>query len=139
MVAKSFPRNQVWTRNFHQKVFGRKFLWLQNHFLEIRLETKIFIKIFFRKFFIIAKSFPRKQVWTRNFHQNFLVETFLWLQNHFLEIRFEPKFFINNFFRQFFMVAKSFPRKPVWTRNFHQNFSVETFLWMQNHFLGNRF
>ena len=58
--AKSFPRKQVWTKNFHQQFFGPKF-------------------------FIVPKTFPRKQVLTKNIHENFLVENFLWLQNLFLE------------------------------------------------------
>ena len=46
MVAKSFPRKQVWTKNFHKNFFGRKF-------------------------FMVAKKFPTKQVWTKNFHKKF--------------------------------------------------------------------
>ena len=107
MVAKSFPRKQVWSKNFHKNLFGRKI-------------------------FIVAKSFPRKQVWTRNFHQKYLVENFLWLQNHFHDNRFEPKIFIRNVLcRKCFMVAKSFPWKQVPTKNVHQNIFVGIFLWFQ--------
>jgi len=34
MIEKSFPRKQVPTKTFHQKILGRTFLWLQNHFHE---------------------------------------------------------------------------------------------------------
>ena len=72
---------------------------------------------------MVAKSFPRKQVPTKNFHQIYLVETFLQSQNHFLENRFLLKTFIKFFWSKFFMVAKSFPRKQVPTKNFHQIWS----------------
>ena len=116
MVAKSFPRKQVYRKiileknflskifydckiiswktglqekNFWEKCFGRNFLWLQNHFLENRFTGKSFLrKIFCRNFFMIAKSFPGKQVSKK-------------------------KMFGKVFGRNFFMVAKSFPRKQV--------------------------
>jgi len=53
--------------------------------------------LFARKFFIVAKLFSAKQVCNKNIfrnffsERNFLVENFLWLQNHFLENRFEGK------------------------------------------------
>jgi len=128
IVAKSFPRKLVSTKNFHQKNFGRNF-------------------------FIVAKSFPRKLVCTKNFHKKSLVENCLLLQNHFLENWFAPKIFIKtilveivfcfiiiysktgldqnfhqkNFGRNFFMVAKSFPRKQVRTKYFHQKNFGRTF------------
>jgi hypothetical protein len=34
---------------------------------------------------MVAKSFTRKQVLIKNFHQKFFAEYFLWLQNNFLE------------------------------------------------------
>jgi len=49
-------------------------------------------KFFVENFFMVAKSFPRKQDPSKNFHQ------------------------------QFFMVAKSFPRKQVPTKNFRYKF-----------------
>ena len=62
MAAKLFFREQVYTKNFHQKYFTRNFLWLQNHF------EKFSSKIIWSKFFILTKSFPGKQVGTQNFH-----------------------------------------------------------------------
>jgi hypothetical protein len=59
MVAKSLPQKQVLTKNF-PKFFLQKIFMVANHFLNKRFEPKIFIK-------------------------KFLVENFLWLQNHFLE------------------------------------------------------
>ena len=48
------------------------FLLLQNHFLENLFAPKILIeKNFGRKYFIVAKSFPRKQVPIKNFPQKF--------------------------------------------------------------------
>ena len=140
MLAKSFPRKQVCTNNFHQEFFGRRF-------------------------YMVANSFPRKQVTTKNVHQTFLIEIFLLLQNHFLENRLPPKIFINFFFGwKLFMFGKSFPRKHVptkisskilWSIIFYgcriissksgsyQKFSwkifIQTFLWMQNYFIENRF
>jgi len=48
MVAKSFSRKLVFTKDFDQTFFGRKS-------------------------FIVAKSFPPKEVPTKNFHPKFLV------------------------------------------------------------------
>ena len=63
--------------------------------------------MFGRKFFMTAKSFPRKQVTTKNFHQKF-------------------------FGRNFFMVGKSFSRNQVSNKNLHQTFFVvEHFLWLK--------
>jgi len=141
------------------------FLWLQNHFLENKFLPKFssnffwsimfygckfissktgsyqnFHQIFFgRKCFMVAISFSRKQVPNKIFIKFFLVDHFLWLQNHFLENRFLPKFSSIFFARKFFMVAKSFPRKQVPTKIFIKFFVVENFLWLQTHFLENRF
>jgi len=170
MVAKSFPRKQICKENNSWKIFlYENFLWLQYHFLENRLARKKFLKNFFgRKFFMVAKSFPRKQIRKeKNSWKMFLVENFLWLQNHFLENRFarkrileklfwskicysckiissktdlQGKKFLNNFFcRKFFMFAKSFPRKQICKeKNSWKIFLVEN-LWLANHFLENRF
>jgi len=208
MVAKSFPRKRVSTKNFHQTFFGQKFLWSQNHFLENGSVTKIFIKkfwsniflwsqnhfleigsvpkifiknllvenflwshnhflengsrskiftkMFWSKIFLVAKSFPRKRVPPKIFiktfgskifygckiissktgpYQKFSSKIFwskivLWSQKHFLENGSIPKIFIKNFFEEnFFMVAKSFPRKRVTTNNFHQQFCIREFFY----------
>jgi hypothetical protein len=94
MVAKSFLRKEVLTKNFHQNILVEIFLWLQNHFLRRGFTQKFSSKCFVRKCFMVGKSFPRKEVLTKNFHQNF-------------------------FGRKFFMVAKSFPRKL----GFYQKFA----------------
>ena len=112
-----------------------------------------------------CKIISLKQVRHENFKQSFIVEIFLWLQNHFLENNLLPKIFNiifgSKFFycfkiissktesyqkfstklfgRKFFVVAKSFPRKQVWTKNLHNNILVENFLWLQYNFLENRF
>jgi hypothetical protein len=164
MVVKPFPRKQVPTKNFHQYFLVENFLWLQNHSLENRFLPRIFIEnflvgkffydckiissktgsyqkfssvIFCRTFFIVAKSFPRKQVPTNNFHQKFLVQTFLWSKiisskTGSYQTFSSKSFWSKNFYgckiissktgsyhkfssvffgRKFFMVAKSFPRK----------------------------
>ena len=82
------------TKNFHQKIFVENLLSLQNHFPEIRLETKIFIKIFFLKIFYCCKIISSRKGMKLKFHQKF----------------FGPKFLI---------IAKSFPRKQVRNQNFH--------------------
>ena len=87
---------------------------------------------------MVAKSFARKQVWTKHFH-TFFGQKFLWLQNHFFGNRFDPKIFIKKFPPKIFMVAKSFPRKWVRNINFHQIFFGRKFICFQNNFLGNRF
>jgi len=98
-------------------------------------------KFFGRKIFIVAKSFPRKRVPTKNFQKYFLGENFLWSENHFLENgslakKFRQKcygrkiissktgpyqnFSTTIYGRKIFMVEKSFPRKRVTTNNFQQ-------------------
>jgi hypothetical protein len=52
MVAKSFLRKQVLTKNFHEKFFGRTF-------------------------FLVEKSLPRKQVTAKHFHQKLLPKCFM--------------------------------------------------------------
>jgi len=100
MVAKSFPRKLVVTKGFDQNFLGRKFfLSLQNHFLENRFLPKNFLHFFCSKFFMVAKSFSRKLVFTKDFDQTF-------------------------FGRKSFIVAKSFPPKEVPTKNFHPKFLV---------------
>ena len=46
---------------------------------------------FDRKKIIFAKSFPEKQVWTKDFIEHFLEENFLLVQNHLLENTFALK------------------------------------------------
>ena len=98
--AKSFPREQLSTKNFHQKFFSvENFLSLQNHFLNNSYPLKIFIKnVYGRKLFIIAKSFPREQLSTKSLNQKY-------------------------FYRNFFIIAKSFPREQLCTKSFHQKYS----------------
>jgi len=72
-------------------------LWLQNNFLRIRFEPKIFIANFFVKNIYGCKIISSKAGLHQTFHQKYLVENFLWLQYHFLESRFAPKFLIKNF------------------------------------------
>ena len=139
MVAKSFPRNQVRTKNFHQIFLVENFLWSQNHFLQNKYLLKIFIKFFWSKIFYCRKIISSKTGPTKNFHQLFLVENFYGRKIISSKTSCYFKFSLNLFGRKFFMVAKSFPRKQVPTENVHQIFLVENFLWSQNHFLENRF
>jgi len=138
MVAKSFSRKQIYMKKNCEKTF----------FVEI---------------FLVAKSFPRKEVCFKNsFEKNVMVEYFLWLQNHFLEIRFDRKIFGNNswsiisygckiispktglqekkfwetrFGRKFFMVQNHFLENRFARKILSQKFLVKNFLWFQNHFL----
>ena len=78
MTAKSFPRKQVYTKNFHQNFFGRKFFWLHNHFLKNRLHQKKLIKNFWSKIFHNCKTTSSKtclhqkklikNIWSKIFH-----------------------------------------------------------------------
>ena len=66
----------AWNWIFSSKIFGRKFLWLQNNFLGNRFEPTIFIK------FVLSK--------------------FLLCQNNFLGNRFEPKIWIESSWTKIF-------------------------------------
>jgi len=57
MVAKSFPRKQVPTKNLHKKITGSKL-------------------------FMVAKSIPEKHVPNNVFIKNVLEEDLLLMQNH---------------------------------------------------------
>jgi hypothetical protein len=48
------------TKNSGKKMFVEHFLYLQNHFLKNSYPLNILVEnCFIRKFFIVAKSFPR--------------------------------------------------------------------------------
>ena len=95
MVAKSLPGEQDPTKNLHQKCYGRYFYDWKIISLRTGSHPKFSSKIFHssknfhhnnlvENVFMVAISFPQKQVPTKNFHQN-------------------------SFGQKFFMVAKSFP------------------------------
>ena len=108
---------------------------IENHSLETGLNQHFHQSFLGRIFFMVAKSFRRKQVGTKKFlsemfygckiisweiglnqkfsSKNFLVKTFLLLQNHFLKNRIvrKKKFHQKFFGRKLCMVVKSFARK----------------------------
>ena len=90
--------------------YGRKFLWLQNHFLENR-----FLPNIFKIFFMVCKVITSKI----GLHKQFFWLKIFWVQNDFLENRFAPNIFIKILWSKFFLGAKWFSRKQVWTKNFH--------------------
>jgi hypothetical protein len=146
MVAKSFPRKQVSTKNFHQtfsvhnfsggkiisselnmkkKILVQKFLWVQNNFLGSRIGPKLFIKNFLVENYFGFKIISSKTGLNQKCSSKSFLSKIFYLQNNFLENRFQPKIFIKHCLgRNFFMVAKPFPRKQVWTINYHTNFLV---------------
>ena len=59
------------------KFFRSNIFWVQNDFLENRFIPIIFIKNLLVKIsFMVAKWFPRKQVWTKHFHQKVFFKIF---------------------------------------------------------------
>ena len=116
---------QVCTKHFLQKMFGRNFYVCKIISSKTGYYLNFSSNIFGRKFFVVAKSFPRKQVCTKTFHQHFLVETFLNLQNNFLENKFEPKVFINKFRLKIFYICKIISSKT----GLNQKFWSKFFLW----------
>ena len=85
IVAKSFPRREVWTKNFHQQFFGPKLCMVAKWFTRNRFEQNIFIKNLQNRF--LENRFEQKI-----FINNFLVQNFLWLQNRLLETGLNKKF-----------------------------------------------
>jgi len=120
MILKSLPRKQVWKNKLWEKFFVRKFLLLNNHFLEKRVVVKMFEKII-------------------------LVETFLWTDIDFLENRFGSKTFWEQLFEKFFWSKIFYRCKIISTKlsleekRFKKNFLIENFLRLQNNFLENSF
>ena len=90
MVANSFPRKQVPTKNLNQKFFVENFYCCKVVSSKTGSYQKFKKNIFGEKFFIDAKSFPRKQD-VKKISQKFYVENWLWLQTHFLENMLLPK------------------------------------------------
>jgi len=122
---------------------------VQNHFIENRFELKIFwLKIsygckiislktgfirkcspiiFGRQCFFVAKSFPRKEVWTKKFHEQFFVGWILWWKNISSKTGWNQKFSTTTLWSKFFMVAQDVPQKQVLTKNYPEKFLVENF------------
>ena len=65
MVAKSFPRKQVPKKRFMKNFLVENYLWFEKTFLENRFSLIIFFKIFGQKILWLQKSFPRKEVFTK--------------------------------------------------------------------------
>ena len=102
MVAKSYPRKQVCSQNFHRQIF-----W--------------------PKFFMAAISFPRKQVPINNCRQKCFGRNFVMVAKPFTRKKWALKIFVKNIFlSKFPMVAKPFHGKQVPTKIF-----LKTFLWTQ--------
>jgi len=132
MVAKSFPRKQVYRKiifenNFLSKIFYdcKIISW------KTGLKEKYFWEKFFgRNFLMVAKSFPRKQVYRKIiFEKNVLSKTFydckiIVLSKTFYDCKIiswktglqEKHFWEKLLGRNFFMIAKSFPRKQVYRK-----------------------
>ena len=124
----------------YPKISVENFLWMQCHFLENRYIPKMFIEIFCPNFFMIAKSFPRKQVPTKNFHQHFFGQNFLLLQHHFLENRFASKIYMIIFLDEHFYGCKFVSSKTGSYQKFPSTFFwKKSLLSFKNHFLENRF
>jgi len=131
-------------QNFSTKFLGPKLFFVKNHFLENRCAPKIFNKIFRSKNIFCEKSFPRKQICTKNFQENFLVEKIFvciinssktdlhqsfsskflgpkifCVQNHFLENRFAPKKFMKIFLSKKIFCRQNHFLENICTKNFH--------------------
>ena len=140
MVAKSFPRKQVPTKNFHQIFLVENFLRLQNHFLGNRFDPKIFIKNFFSKIFYYCKIISSKTGLNQKFSSTFFWSIiFYGCKIISSKTGFNQKSSTKIFWSKNFMVAKSFPQKHVQPKIFIKKRSVENLLQLQNHFLENRF
>ena len=120
-------KNHFLENRFARKTFWDNFLLensflLQNHFLDNRFARKkklgkiVLVEKYFGRnffcwtFFIVAKSFLRKQVWKKK-SENFLVENFILLPNNILENKSAKRFSFEKLFweyvhgRKFFIVA----------------------------------
>jgi len=126
-----FLGNGFEPKNFIGISMVENILLMQNHFLGNRFEAKIKIDKFFgHKFFIFSEQVPGEWVWT---------QAFLWLQYNFRGNGFEPKNFIEIFLVKIFDGYKMISTEIDLNLNiFMENFIDQNFLWLQNHFLGNR-
>ena len=117
MVAKSFPRKRVRTKNFQQ-------LFIKN--------------IFHGRKIISSKKCPYQKFSLKIFWSIIFCRIFLWSQNHFLENGSVQKSFIKNFlFKNFFWSKNHFLENGYVPKILLKNFFVENFFWSQDHFLEN--
>ena len=107
-----------------------KLLWLQNYFLENRFLSKFSSNFFWSKIFYGCKFISSETGLIKNFINNFLVEKFLWLQNHFRGNRFEPEIFYKKVLVENFCLHNQFLGNWIETRNILLNF-LKNFLWLQ--------
>jgi hypothetical protein len=74
------------------------------------------------------------------FSSKILVETFLWLQNHFLQNRFAPNIFIKKILVENVLLLENHLLENSFApKIFIKKILVENFLLLQNHFLENWF
>ena len=99
--------------------FNQKFSW------------KMFLLKMFYGCKIISSETP--------LNQNFPVANFLWLQNHFLGNTFEGKILSKKFWLKNFCGSKIISCGIGLNWQFSWKIFWLNFLWLQNHFLGNRF
>jgi len=69
MVSKSFPRKQVTIKHFQHNFLVEMFYGCKIISSKTDSYKKFSKKIFGRKFFMVAKLFPGKQVITKHFQQ----------------------------------------------------------------------
>jgi hypothetical protein len=111
-----------------QKHFGRKFVMVSKSFSRKQLVTKNFHEKNWSKIFIFAKSIHRKQVPTNKFSTKIFWSKIFCLQNYFLENRIQKLFS-----PKLFMVTESFPRKQFPIKHICGDIFRREFLSLLNH------
>ena len=128
MVAKPFPRKQIYTKIFINNFLFENVLWLQNQLIGNGSFKNFSWKPYSRKIFKVAKSFPRKQVYTKHFHQNVLVENFYGCKIISLKTGFDLKFSSNIFLLKIFYGYKIiFSKTGFNPKNVLQSYFGRTF------------
>ena len=105
MLAKSFPRKQVYSKYFHQKNFGPHLIIVAKSFPRKQVYTKYFGKKNFGR-----KQFSSKNVWSRIFMGKFFVD-----EIHSKTFRLKN---LNNSWSKICMVGISFPPKQSSSKHF---------------------
>ena len=140
IVAKSFPQIQVQKNKYVEKILlAENVLWLQNHFLENMFWRKTYWEIFFVVIFYCCKFISSKTglnkiakfswsivicfkiiSWKTGLQEKNILRNFFCSKIYYCCKIISPNTgseeqicWENSFGRQFFMVAKSFPRKQV--------------------------
>ena len=121
MVAKSFPTNQVCTKNVHKIFWSKIFYGCKIVSSKIGSYQKFSSTIFWSKFFYSCKIIPSKQICDKTILRKIFSRNFFIVEKSSPRKEVGRQKCLRKIFL-FFMVGKSFPRKQVERHKFWELF-----------------